>query len=618
MSRRTVLLAFTLAACQHHTFNCVEDADCVNAGEPGRCERDGFCSFPDVACASGSRYSTLSPRELAGTCVAQPANDTCAAAAPLVLGEPSQGDLRGAAVAPDLLACSPQVTGDAFYTLELAECSDLTVHAEAAGGNLAVGLVRGCEEQVGCADASQTFAPEDLALHGVPAGTYQVGVGGVFYDGSFSVTASIADPPANDTAASPLDLVLTSTTLSLVTTQSLARAGDQLACTGRGGARDLFYQLSMPDVTATERHWVVDVGVTGEASDDFAVALDPGAQPACLPMTSGPVRFYDVASGSTPLLAVDGPADASCGHFDLDVRAKEVQDNNRCGGPPVGLSDLRTLNGGLSGDLGRATDEYRGSCATGDGNDVAYAVSIPVRGRYRIRAHEQNGGFTPIVYVRPAGVCGGDDLVQHVPKCGLLPADDGFTDEKACAIDPASSTADLVATLDAANYEIIVDSQDGDGGYILDMDRLTDGDTPPGIQACGETDCCETGSTAGADSTRTTACDPSAPFGDVFYTFALPACDFAQKSDVRVRSLTPQWVTATVVCDLVQTPNFDCTAPSLVNGVWQTVSKFQVNNTAGNCVLSVRVAASTADPDDKRGGFVLRLEPGPNTACPAT
>src|SRR5688572_16705895 len=103
-----------LAACgQPHVFPCTDDTQCLLGTAPGRCERDGFCSFPDVTCESGARYGEHSPGELRGTCVTAPSNDACEVATELVLGAPIAGELRGAA-SSGILACSPQAAGEVF------------------------------------------------------------------------------------------------------------------------------------------------------------------------------------------------------------------------------------------------------------------------------------------------------------------------------------------------------------------------------------------------------------------------------------------------------------------------------------------------------------------------
>ncbi len=61
-------LAAGAASCLRSTsFQCASDGNC--SGSPaGRCEDNGFCSFPDTSCASGFRFGDHSG-PVAGTCV---------------------------------------------------------------------------------------------------------------------------------------------------------------------------------------------------------------------------------------------------------------------------------------------------------------------------------------------------------------------------------------------------------------------------------------------------------------------------------------------------------------------------------------------------------------------
>lgn len=66
-------LAVLAAACAPSlpaSYHCSSDAQCRFGGQQGRCETSGACSFPDVSCASGSRYGQLGPAGIAGACVA--------------------------------------------------------------------------------------------------------------------------------------------------------------------------------------------------------------------------------------------------------------------------------------------------------------------------------------------------------------------------------------------------------------------------------------------------------------------------------------------------------------------------------------------------------------------
>jgi hypothetical protein len=58
----------SLGGCADAVFACEADDDC-ESGELGRCEANGFCSFPDEGCPTGRRYGEFAGSDLAGTCV---------------------------------------------------------------------------------------------------------------------------------------------------------------------------------------------------------------------------------------------------------------------------------------------------------------------------------------------------------------------------------------------------------------------------------------------------------------------------------------------------------------------------------------------------------------------
>src|SRR5688500_19483060 len=68
----TLALACALPACTSvEPFRCDVDAECAGTGgEAGRCEPDGFCSFPDSSCDGGHRYGTHSG-DVADDCVCE-------------------------------------------------------------------------------------------------------------------------------------------------------------------------------------------------------------------------------------------------------------------------------------------------------------------------------------------------------------------------------------------------------------------------------------------------------------------------------------------------------------------------------------------------------------------
>ncbi|HEY5925334.1 MAG TPA: hypothetical protein VIV11_26805, partial [Kofleriaceae bacterium] len=72
--RRVMLTALlSLMACVRPSkvvgVACDDASDCVLGAVSGTCEATGYCSYPDDACASGSRYSPGAGDGLGGVCV---------------------------------------------------------------------------------------------------------------------------------------------------------------------------------------------------------------------------------------------------------------------------------------------------------------------------------------------------------------------------------------------------------------------------------------------------------------------------------------------------------------------------------------------------------------------
>ena len=63
-----VAIAGLLVSCVTTTARCIEHSDCVSDGIQGRCQSNGFCSFPDLECDSGQRYDDYAGG-VAGECV---------------------------------------------------------------------------------------------------------------------------------------------------------------------------------------------------------------------------------------------------------------------------------------------------------------------------------------------------------------------------------------------------------------------------------------------------------------------------------------------------------------------------------------------------------------------
>jgi len=62
-------------SCSTENYGCSADDNCQLDSVEGWCEGSGFCSFPDLDCASGREYGDLAGDGLAGTCVPEAGTD---------------------------------------------------------------------------------------------------------------------------------------------------------------------------------------------------------------------------------------------------------------------------------------------------------------------------------------------------------------------------------------------------------------------------------------------------------------------------------------------------------------------------------------------------------------
>jgi hypothetical protein len=613
---KLVGFALVIAACgAPRAFHCDTDFQCVSGSVPGRCEANGFCSFPDVSCASGSRFGEYAPDGVRGACVAPPTNAMCDATEALELGTPHDGTLRGASASVSL-SCSPLATGDVFYGLDLAECSDLTVRVQADGGNLAAAVLTDCTSEVGCADAHPGSETETLELDGVPAGSYEIAVAGVSYDDAFTVTAEVSPAPNNTSALTALPIAPNA---HLV--QSLAGASDVAACGSRIGGRDLFYSVTLPALANGSDHWTLSASVTSKISTDFAVSLSNGS--SCLAAAAGPASFRELDPG-TYVLAVDGPTDGSCDHFTLDLSATETPPNDLCTAPtPVGYFYQTPVTKVVQ--LDNATNDYVGSCG-GTGGDVVYSMYVQYREHVRITVTDTAVAATsvPVVYVRPAsatcddptetsyrgiGSCDPSDPTLNVPD---VPHDN------ACAKGTATAVLDL-ADLAAGQYLIVVDTDSGGGAYDLTVERIpVAGDqTPTTIPGCSgllDSGCCDLGTTIDANpNVNTLPCETASTSQDAFRQFFLPkGCDIG--GTFTLVSAFPQdlEIRASGACTLSPAP---ACAMATMSGSWYTttvtVSASMIG--VGGCNVIARVVGAQA-----QGNFALgwKTTTDPLPGCP--
>lgn len=150
-------LSLTLGCRNAETFNCQDDAGC---GDAGRCETNGFCSFPDAACASGRRYGELAGAGLQGQCVADDGGST---------GTPTTGDAAetttGCAPGTSLCACADGQC-DAGLECVASVCVPSTDFGSSSGGTDETGGTGSSTDSSTSADASTSEATSDSEATG--------------------------------------------------------------------------------------------------------------------------------------------------------------------------------------------------------------------------------------------------------------------------------------------------------------------------------------------------------------------------------------------------------------------------------------------------------------------
>jgi hypothetical protein len=105
-------------ACGPRAFACDDDESC---GVDGRCERIGFCSFPDPRCESGRRFGEHAPANLAGKCTTGQTADAT---------DDTGGDPSGTITSSDFLT-----TDTSASTLALTLSTGVTTTTTDDGGD---------------------------------------------------------------------------------------------------------------------------------------------------------------------------------------------------------------------------------------------------------------------------------------------------------------------------------------------------------------------------------------------------------------------------------------------------------------------------------------------------
>src|SRR6185503_15741983 len=69
----TIVVCLLAHACAKTTpYKCMGNDQCVLGGQPGTCEPEGYCAFPDMDCPSGTRFESGAGSGFGGQCTTPP------------------------------------------------------------------------------------------------------------------------------------------------------------------------------------------------------------------------------------------------------------------------------------------------------------------------------------------------------------------------------------------------------------------------------------------------------------------------------------------------------------------------------------------------------------------
>ncbi|MFZ5441196.1 MAG: hypothetical protein ACOZQL_14400 [Myxococcota bacterium] len=300
---------------------------------------------------------------LRATQVTPPANDTCAAATPLLEGTPVQVDFTNAVDDSTMTGdggCGLQRSNDVFFTFVPPATGRYVFQAPAS-----VYVGQGCGSGGSCLGEGYYVLSVDLAA-GVP---YVVTVEGAWTtSGTVRVDRVVAPP--NDQCTSPQTI-----TAGLAINGTTRGAQDDFQCNFSSGGPDVAYRFTPTTsgaftATATSN----DGGITLFLSEG---SCDGG----CLSQSwSGALSFR--ATSSTPYFLVVNSYDLLGTDFSLRVDPFLPLSNDTCAAPtPLPLGQPVTV------DLSRAFDDLPAadagsSCGLRDTNDAVFSFTPTTSGTY--------------------------------------------------------------------------------------------------------------------------------------------------------------------------------------------------------------------------------------------
>lgn len=380
-----------------------------------------------------------------------------------------------------------------------------TAGGVAGGGSVAGGVTAGGSTAGGTAGGASGGTAGGV-IGGGTAGGVVVG-GGSTAGGSTAGGAAGGPPPAGNTCAAPIDIVLSGGSGLGVGTRVSATDEAAGSC-GGVGAGDLVFRFttsSVGTVTIDLRSTSAQQQLVGflRTSCDTSAAELPASCVSAQAPGGGLLLVQRGLPAGTYFLWVDGVGAASAG---VSVNVNFTAEQGDTCASPITLTPTNEEVNVVGTTAGALTDST-GTCG-GSGADVVYRLDLTSQAALDVSLSTRNLNVQPVVYVRST-TCTGTQLA-----CGA-------------ALSAGQASSVRLGSLAAGSYFIWVDSVTANAGEYVLRARLTPpvpGDTCLTAKpltftmASGVLSSTETGDTSLATNDTTGTC-ASGVGGDVVYSF---------------------------------------------------------------------------------------------------